>query len=167
MIFWPDDVATLKESEAYYEERDGSLYISQVVEKFPNLLVTVIATQVDHLCNQSDHPHIALQYNAWLSSKTRWLRLNPDPLYEGASSGLNPGNFVTNLPKAPIDSSEIVASLEPEGLALDYTFGEAAVAELADRKRMKYLRSAMPELLCPYDNGAFPVPIKKGEKPAS
>jgi hypothetical protein len=166
MIFWPDDVATLKESEAYFEERDGSLYISQVVEKFPNLLVTVIATQVDHLNNQSDHPHIALQYNAWLSSKARWLRLNPDPLYVGAASGLNAGNFVNNPPKAPIDSSEIVSVLEPEGLALDYTFGEAAVSELADRKRMKYLKGAMAELLCPYDNGAFPIPIKKGEKPA-
>jgi hypothetical protein len=167
MIFWPDDVATLKESEAYFEERDGSLFISQVVEKFPNLLVTVIATQVDHLNNQSDHPHIALQYNAWLSSKARWLRLNPDPLYVGASSGLNAGNFVNNLPKAPIDSSEIVSVLEPEGLVLDYTFGEAAVAELADRKRTKYLKGALAELLCPYDNGAFPIPIKKGEKPGS
>lgn len=167
MIFWPDDVATLKESEAYFEERDGSLFIPQVVEKFPNLLVTVIATQVDHLNNQSDHPHIALQYNAWLSSKVRWLRLNPDPIYVGATSGLNKGNFTNNVPKAPIDSSEIVAFLEPEGLALDYTFGEAAVAELADRKRMKYLKGAMAELLCPYDNGAFPIPIKKGEKPAS
>jgi hypothetical protein len=95
------------------------------------------------------------------------LRLNPDPIYVGATSGLNKGNFTNNVPKAPIDSSEIVSFLEPEGLALDYTFGEAAVAELADRKRMKYLKGAMAELLCPYDNGAFPIPIKKGEKPAN
>ena len=167
MVFWPDDVATLKESEAYFEERDGSLYISQVVEKFPNLLVTVIATQVDHMSSQSDHPHIALQYNAWLTSKVRWLRLNPDPIYVGAATGLNAGNFLNNPPKSPIDSSEIVTFLEPEGLALDYTFGEAAVAELADRKRMKYLRGFIPDLLCPYNNGAFPVPLKKGEKPAT
>lgn len=164
MVFWPDDVATLKESEAFYEERDGSLYISQVAEKFPNLLVTIIATQVDHLNSQADHPHIALQYNAWLSSKVRWLRLNPDPVYVGASSGLNPGNFKNNPPKSPIDSSEILSFLEPEGLTSDFTFAEAAVAELADRKRMKYLRGAIPDLLCPYDNGAFPPPLKKGEK---
>jgi hypothetical protein len=106
-----------------------------------------------------------LQYNAWLSSKARWLRLNPDPAYVGASSGLNKDTFKTNPPKSPIDSSEILSFLEPEGLTPDFTFAEAAVAELADRKRMKYLRGALPDLLCPYDNGAFPVPLKKGEKP--
>jgi hypothetical protein len=166
MIFWPDDIATLKESEAFYEERDGSLYIQQVVDKFPNLLVTVIATQVDHLNIQPDHPHIALQYNAWLSSKAKWLRLNPDPIYVGASSGLNKGNFKENKPRASIDASEILSYLEPEGLTPDYTFAEAAVAELADRKKLKYLRGAIPDLLTPYDNGAFPPVLKKGEKPA-
>lgn len=165
MIFWPDDIATLKESEAYYEERDGSLYIQQVVDKFPNLLVMVVATQVDHLNSQPDHPHIALQYNAWLSSKAKWLRLNPDPIYVGASSGLNKGNFKENKPRSSIDASEILTYLEPEGLTPDYTFAEAAVAELADRKKLKYLRGFIPDMLCPYDNGAFPVPLKKGEKP--
>jgi hypothetical protein len=164
MIFWPDDVATLKESEAFYEERDGSLYISQVAEKYPNLLVSIIGTQVDHLNSQPDHPHIALQYNAWLSSKVRWLRLNPSPLYEGAASGLNKGNFKDNPPRSSIDSSEILSVLEPEGLTPDYTLAEASIAELADRKRMKYLRGFLTDILCPYDNGAFPKVLKKGEK---
>ncbi len=165
MVFWPDDIATLKESEAFYEERDGSLYIQPVVEKYPNLLVMIIATQVDHLNSQPDHPHIALQYNAWLSSKVRWLRLNPDPFYVGAASGLNKGTFKGNPPKSPIDASEILGFLEPEGLTPDYTFAEAAVAELSDRKRLRYLRGFIPDLLVPYDNGAFPPPLKKGEKP--
>ncbi|MFX5756464.1 hypothetical protein ABTE27_21185, partial [Acinetobacter baumannii] len=89
------------------------------------------ATEVDHLQTQPDHPHIALQYNAWLSSKLRWLRLNPDPLYVAAASGLNPGNFKSNPPRASIDASEITSSLEPEGMTPDFAYVEACAAELA------------------------------------
>ncbi len=164
MVCWPDDIATLKESEGFYEERDGSLYIPQVAELYPNLLVMVCATEVDHLQSQPDHPHIALQYNAWLSSKVRWLRLNADPSYVAQASGLNKGNFKNNPPKSPIDASEIATFLEPEGMTPDYAYVEACISELADRKRMKYLRGAMNDVLCPYDSGAFPPPKKKNEK---
>jgi hypothetical protein len=158
MIAWPTCVATLKESEAYFEERDGSLYIAKIIEKFPNLLVIVCGTEVDHLQRQVDHPHIALQYNAWLSNKARWLRLNPDYFYMAAVSNMNKGNFKNNPPRSSIDASEIAIYLENEGVTPDYVFIEGAIAELADRKRTKNLRAVLTDVICPYTNPAFPLP---------
>ncbi len=158
MLCWPECIANLKESEAYYEERDGSLYIAQVIEKFPNLLVMVCGTEVDHLQRQADHPHIALQYNAWLSNKARWLRLNPDFYYMAAASNMNKGNFKNNPPRSPIDASEIALYLENEGVTPDYVLMEGAISELADRKRTKNLRGTIADVICPYTNPAFPIP---------
>jgi hypothetical protein len=158
MIAWPTCIATLKESEAYFEERDGSLYIAKIIEKFPNLLVMVCATEVDHLQRQVDHPHIALQYNAWLSNKARWLRLNPDYFYMAAASNMNKGNFKNNPPRSSIDASEIAIYLENEGVTPDYVFMEGAIAELADRKRTKNLKAVLTDVICPYTNPAFPLP---------
>jgi hypothetical protein len=158
MIAWPSCIATLKESEAYFEERDGSLYIAKIIEKFPNLLVMVCGTEVDHLQRQVDHPHIALQYNAWLSNKVRWLRLNPDYFYMAAASNMNKGNFKNNPPRSSIDASEIAIYLENEGVTPDYVFMEGAIAELADRKRTKNLRAVLTDVICPYTNPAFPLP---------
>jgi hypothetical protein len=90
--------------------------------------------------------------------------LNADPSYVAQASGLNKGNFKNNPPKSPIDASEIATFLEPEGMTPDYAYVEACISELADRKRMKYLRGAMNDVLCPYDSGAFPPPKKKNEK---
>ncbi len=158
MVAWPDCIATLKESEAYFEERDGSLYIAKVAEKYPNLLVLVFASEVDHLQRQPDHPHIALQYNAWLSNKVRWLRLNPDRMYMAAVSGMNKGNFKNNQPGSPIDASEIALFLENEGVVPDYVYMEGVIAELADRKRTKNLHGSLTDVLCSYNNGSMPTP---------
>lgn len=162
VVVWPDTIATLKESEAYFEERDGSLYIPQVAQKFPHLLVSMFASEVDHMQRQADHPHIALAYNAWLANKVGWLRLNPDPSYIAFMAFMNRGNFKNNAPMTSIDSSQIADSLEPEGLVPDYVYMEAIAAELADRKRTKNLRSNISAILCPYDNGLHPPPpVKK------
>jgi hypothetical protein len=151
---WPNAVARLSESEAYFQERDGALYIPDVCQKLPSLLVTVLGTRLDHYQRQPDHPHIALQYNAWLANRAQWVRLNPDPLYAGQVSGMNPRNFVDNKPNAPIDASAMDIHLEPDGLVPDYVFMEACIAELADRKRANNLKPTLEAPLVSYTNGA-------------
>jgi hypothetical protein len=165
MLVWPDSIATLKESEAYFDERDGSLYIAKIIEKFPNLLVMVFGSEVDHLQRQLDHPHIALNYNAWLSNKAKWVRLNPDQYYMAAAAQMNKGNFKNNPPKSPIDASEMSIFLEGEGIVPDYVFMEACIAELADRLRTKNLRGNLTDVLVPYNNGAAPPPVTLKDKP--
>jgi hypothetical protein len=167
MLVWPDSIATLKESEAYFEERDGSLYIAKIIDKFPNLLVMVFGSEVDHLQRQVDHPHIALNYNAWLSNKAKWVRLNPDQYYMAAAAQMNKGNFKNNPPKSPIDASEMNIFLESEGIVPDYVFMQGCIAELADRLRTKNLRGNLTDVLVPYNNGAAPPPVTlKNKKPA-
>ncbi len=157
---WPRVVATLPESEAYFQERDGSLYIADLCQNIPGLMVSVFGSHLDHTQRQPDHPHIALQYNAWLAQKARWVRLNPEPVYVTQVSGMNARNFADNKPNSPIDASAIDPHLEPEGLVPDYVFMEAAIAELADRKRSKNLNSTLSAAIVPYSNGAEAQPEK-------
>lgn len=147
---WPSTVATLSESEAYFHERDGSLFLRELAKAMPQLYVTVIGTRLDHLQRQPDHPHIPLNYNSWLANKMRFVRLNPDPNYVGAISGMNAANFADNKPGTSVDADELDAHLEPEGLIPDYVFVQAAVAELADRKRANNVTSVLVAPLVSY-----------------
>lgn len=154
---WCDSVATLPESEHYYQERDGALYISDVCQKFPSIMVTIFASHLDHMIRQPDHPHIALQYNAWLSSQCKWVRLNPDPVYVAQAAGMNAKSFSDNKANASIDSSSIDAHLEPEGLVPDYVLIGAAIAELSDRVRARNYAPGLAQVLVQYSNGAEPA----------
>jgi hypothetical protein len=136
---WPENVATVSESEEFFASRDGSLYIEEVARQFPKLLVGVFASQVDHGQQQQDHPHITFLYNLFLTHKVKWLRLNPDPVYMTAVSSMNPANFVNNKPNSPIDPTSLVLHLEPEGVCPDYVFMQALIAEMADRLKTRNL----------------------------
>lgn len=153
--YWPPEVATLQESESFFQERDGSLYIKQIPLQYPDLLITVFGSRLDHEQRQPDHPHIALQYNAWLAAKPRWLRLNPDPKYVGQLSDMNPLNFVDNPPNSSIDASAIDSHLEVEGLIGDQTYMQATIAELADRVRTDNLKSPLAGVIVDYENQAI------------
>jgi hypothetical protein len=151
---WPSTVASLNESQAYFDERDGSLFISDVCKKMPNLMVVIFGSTIDHLQRQSDHGHICLQYNNWLEGKIAFVRLNPDPLYVGMVGDMSSHNFVSNLPNSSLDASAMEEYLEPEGLLPDYVYMEAAISELADRKYFNNLNSQIEKPLTIYDNGA-------------
>lgn len=155
---WPPQMATIAESIGYFKERDGSLYIKEVVNHYPNLLVTVFGSRLDHLQRQQDHPHIALQYNAWLEDGVKFLRLNPDPHYVAAAGDMHNGSFVNNPGNANIDSDSIDQHLEPEGLLPDYVFMEAAAAELSDRAYLSKYSHLLRGTLVKYYNSAMPPP---------
>lgn len=162
---WPEKVATLAESRAYFQQRDGSLCIKNVAKNFPNLLVSIFASRLDHLQRQQDHPHIALQYNAWLEYGVKFLRLNPDPNYIAAAGDMHPGSFVNNPARTNIDSDSIDQHLEPEGLLPDYVFMEATAAELSDRVYANKLSSTLRTTIVKYTNGLLPIP--QPPKPAA
>ena len=114
----------------------------------------VFGSRLDHEQRQPDHPHIALNYNLWLASKPRWLRLNPESKYVGFVADMNAMNFIDNPPDASIDSSAIEAHLEPEGFIPDYLYMQASIAELADRARTNNLKTPLVTVLCDYMNDA-------------
>lgn len=152
-------VANPEESENYFNERDGSLYINDICQAYPNLLVTIVGTQIDHYQRQNDHPHIGYLYNAFLTKKIRFLCLNPDPRYVAKIANMNVGNFVDNKVSTPLDASNMDAHMEPEGIVPDYVYTEAAIAELADRKRNSAYTELAKAPLIPYpNNGTEPPP---------
>jgi hypothetical protein len=169
---WPNNIATLKESEAFYEERDGAPFIPSICTKYPQLLVTIFGSHIDHLQMQPDHPHIVSQYNAWLENGAHWVRLNPEPAYIAQIANMSIRNFVYNKPNDSIDASDIADHLEPEGMLKDFVFIDAAIAELADRKRANNLQSPLDVPIVSYTNGlpipplataSTPAPVKPGQ----
>lgn len=152
---WPETVATLQEAEEYFKERDGSLYVRQVAEKYPNMMVMLFGSQLDHEQRQPDHPHIAMHYTLWLSGKPRWVRLNPDPLYTGFTADMNPSTFVGNQPNEPIDAATIARHLEPEGVIPDYIYMQAVVSEMADRAKTNTVASPLRSVFVQYYNDSM------------
>jgi len=156
--YWPKNIATLEETEKFFADRDGSLFVEKVASEFPDLFVTIFASKADHDQQQPDHPHIAFLYNSFLGHKVRFLRLNPDPNYMVAVGGMNHINFANNKPNAAIDSDSIMEQLESEGLLPDYVYIEAAVAELADRTKGKIYKETLNGVIVDYTNGATETP---------
>ncbi len=149
---WPKRVATLAETEKFFQDRDASLYVKQIPLQYPDMLVTIFGSKLDGEQRQPDHPHIALMYNLWLSAKPKWLRLNPDPKYVGFIADMNSGNFIDNKPDASIDAHTIDAYLEPEGFIPDYKYMEATISELADRTKKDNLKTPLFTVLVDYQN---------------
>ena len=165
--FWPKGVATIEESEAFFADRDGSLFVEKVSREFPDLMVTVFGSQADHDQQQPDHPHITFLYNLFLTNKVRFLRLNPDPNYMAAVGGMNVINFANNTPNSSIDSDSIMGQLEGEGLLPDYVYIEASVAELCDRTKAHAYKQHLNGVIVDYTNGAAEAPKPEAPKPAA
>jgi len=163
---WPEQVAILSDSESYFQERDGSLCIPGVAQKFPKLMVTVYGSHMDHLQLQPDHPHIQFQYNTWLDNNIHWIRLNPETIYLSDLAQMNTRNFINNKPNGTLESDSINDNLEPEGILPDYVYMEACIAELADRVKTGNMASPLLEPLVKYSNGAK-VETKPGAAPAA
>ena len=151
--YWPATVATLAEAENYFQERDGSTSIPAICSLYPDLLITIFASQVDHLQTQPDHPHITLQYNAFLDNGAHWIRLNPETIYLAELTNMNKQNFAQSKPNAPIDAENIVDYLEPDGILSDYVFIDTTIAELTDRKHTNNLSSPLTTAIYHYANG--------------
>lgn len=145
-----------EESLAFFRERDGSQYVKQVVEAYPQMPFTVFGSHLDHLQRQPDHPHIAMLYNMLLEAKPKFLRLNPSSVYVGAASFMKPSTFAENRPNSSIDSDQIDQNLEHEGLIPDYVYMESAAAELSDRVKLNKWIKVLDEPLVNYSNGAKP-----------
>lgn len=177
--FWPGNVASVSESEEFFADRDGSLYIAQICRDYPKLLVGVFGSAVDHNQQQIDHPHITFLYNAFLTNKVRWLKLNPDNKYMAHIAQMNAANFVNNRPSTSIDSGTeaggLLTHLEPEGIVPDYVYMQALICEMADRLKTKKLKENLAAPILNYSSGAvehippkpIAAPAKGAEKPSA
>jgi hypothetical protein len=159
---WPKTIVYLPQAEAFYSDRDGSLYIKQFVQKMPNCMISIFERTVDQVQRQPDHPHTAFLYNSFLANRAQWLRLNPDPVYAGQAAQMNAHNFVNNTINDSIDADEIDPYLEPEALVPDYVYMVGTIAEMSDRKKSKKLLDVLTVPIVDY--GGKPNPAAPAAK---
>lgn len=157
---WPSTIANLPTSKAYFEARDGALYIKDVVTNYPNLLFGLFGARVAHTQRQPDHPHIAYLYNKLFECKPKWLRLNPEPVYVSSLCRMNVNNFSSNPPNSPLDAPNIVEHLAPLGLVPEYAYMDALVAELSDRAKSGNLKFPLAATLSDYTPIADPRKVE-------
>jgi hypothetical protein len=167
---WPSTIVTLPQAEAFYRDRDGSLYIKDLVQKLPDCMISIFERTVDEIQRQPDHPHTTFLYNNILANRPHWLRLNPDPIYAGQVAQMNLHNFVNNSINDSVDASDMDPYLEPEALVPDYIYVVASIAEMSDRKKAKKLEDVLSLPIVDY-NGTAPKPTDKSsaasKKPSS
>jgi len=162
---WPSTIAKLPTSKAYFEARDGALYIKDVVTNYPKMLFGLFGARVAHTQRQPDHPHVAYLYNKLFECKPRWLRLNPEPVYVSTICRMNVNNFSANEPNSSLDATNIVEHLAPLGLVPEYAYMDALVAELSDRAKSGNLKFPLASTLSDYT--PIPDPRKVEPKPES
>ena len=100
-----------------------------------------IASMVDHVQKQPDHPHIRSFIQGWLDAGHSFVRLNPDAVYMALTTGKDKSYFPDNAANTPAPYPGIDATLEPEnvsGSPVTQAETDAAVVfELADRTRLQ------------------------------
>lgn len=135
----PQWLTTMVEVESYWAERDGSLAIAQAHAALPTLLVTDIATRVDHVQMQPDHPHIRSFMQGWMNAGHSFVRLNPDSVYMAMVTGRESSYFPDNSANVNSPYPGIEQTLEPETVnSIPVSTSEAtgaAILELCDRSR--------------------------------
>lgn len=160
---WPTTIAKMPTSKAYFEARDGAIYIKDVVAGYPKMLFGLFGARVAHTQRQPDHPHIAYLYNKLFECKPKWLRLNPEPVYVSTICKMNINNFSSNKPNSSLDAANIVEHLAPLGLVPEYAYMDALVAELSDRAKSGNFKSPLATMLSDYT--PIPDPRKVEPKP--
>ena len=139
----PNHLATLAETNAFWLYRNAENWISQAVNKIPQLMFLVEANTADHVQGAPDHPHVLIQYEGFRSSGARFVRLNPDRYYVEEAAGHAMPLAVDNDGYAVFDHVSIRQALQPTGAnGVATNIGvAAAVMELADRTRNNNLKA--------------------------
>lgn len=137
----PVHVPTLSESTAFWQIRDASHQFAAVADRYPELLFTVVASVVDHVQGQVDHPHVLAQYEG-LRAVGIWSRLGCDRAYLAATGvqGAAQASAPDNDAGIALDHQSIRTRLDPETVPIGPAL-RAAASELVDRARAE-LRSA-------------------------
>ena len=131
----PAHIASFAETQDFWYWRNGENWFDQVIALRPELMFLVEGSTVDHAQSAADHPHVLIQYNGFINSGTRLVRLNPDRSYVELVAGQAEPFAVDNDAFAPFSHTTIESGLEPSGSSAPNRDDciAAAICELADR----------------------------------
>ncbi len=150
----PDHIPTLEETEEFWLIRNGEYWITASLEKHPNLMFMVVASDTDHVQRTPDHPHVLNQYEKYRLAGARFVRLNPDKTYIDRLTNHAYPNVVDNDAFIELDHMNIRDKIEPGDATrpLGYSIIAAAGAcELADRTQTDNLDIQLDDIISNVD----------------
>jgi len=132
----PNYYASKPQSDAYWAVRDPSPVFAQLAAALPDLPVMFLASAVDHVQGQPDHPHVRVPLQAFIDAGHSFVRCNPDAAYLAGLAGLD----AQHIPELPAGQGlpwpDTESALVPEivdGVPMDRYLTTAAALELWDR----------------------------------
>jgi len=145
----PNHLTTLEQTIEFWFWRDGVNWFEQAVQKIPNLMFIVEASETDHVQSAPDHPHVLIQYQGFLEANCRFVRLNPDRAYVEFIHKRSAPDATDNDAFTSFDHQTIRTALEPPrqgGYPIGITVA-AAACELADRTKHGNLKPQIDDVI--------------------
>jgi len=128
---WPPWIATVEETEAFWQLRDATRYWDAIAALFPRFKAMTVFTRQDHMQSQVDHPSVRQAMDGMLA-RGLWYRLNADAYYYQAVNGSLPGGYVETPANAAVPAGSMKAHAEPLETP-NAQMAAAGHAEMADR----------------------------------
>ena len=148
----PAHLISLKATRSFWRPRNGERWIRRAARRNRGLMFLVVASEQDHVQTAPDHPHVLLQYDGFLATSARVVRVNPDRAYVEDVLGASANKAVDNPAFTRFDHQSIRDAVEPGGSRT--VFGKAlvpaAACELADRTQYDDLRPQLGAVLARY-----------------
>ena len=150
----PNHIQTLRDTEAFWDVRNGEYWIASTLQKIPHLMFMVVGSEIDHVQRALDHPHVLLQYEAFRAKEALFVRLNPDRCYVEYILGYATPDARDNDAFAVFDHFTVRDAVEPgsyEDVLGRDTIVPAAACELADRTQTNNLNTQLNNLITSVD----------------
>jgi len=133
----PAWLPSASEGAEFWALRDGSLRLAEVAAAFPELLVSVLQSERDHVQTSPDYPHTWSHLRGWSEAGHGFARLNPDAAYLAHVTGSDASLFPDNPAGALVPWPEASVAMVPTNVG-GWVVGwrplvEAAVLEMMDR----------------------------------
>ncbi len=132
---WPEDIATVEQSEAYWDLRESVYLYDDAIANIPGLEAMVLAGEVDHVQTNPEKPHLRMAFEGWLTNGVSWVTINPSKAfvveaYPGYSHREDLPRNTANKP--PADWSDAASYTFPEDIETA-AYQLAGVYQMMDR----------------------------------
>jgi hypothetical protein len=117
----------------FWQQRNGIYWIDTIGAYNQDILFIIEAADQDHVQTAPNHPHIVIQYNAFIDAGAKFVRLNPDRAYVNDILGREQPDARDNPAFMDIDYGNVVGALQPIGSVSLNVGIYASACELADR----------------------------------
>ena len=150
---WPETVASVEESDAYWDLRESVRLTEAAMTKVPDLAAMVLCNARDHVQAAPDKPHIRQAFDSW-DRYGAWVRINPSPEALVAVDPTLEGRVLPDLApnEAPADWTDHFTYAMPVDVP-KAIYQLAGIYEMADR--VQDASVASPDVEEPVASAAF------------